>query len=152
VYDGLENGEMDIGEILSLLPDCVPEGSETIAGYKVYAVDATANEHEQAEIRKAQVRARAKLQLLSEMNSLSLSQLFRDVKSTITLISDELVAHMPLQRRRLDRDPARQPRRQYDQSIELWLAPGMDYAPVRLRLTQPNGDSADYQWSSTDRG
>lgn len=49
VYDGLENGEMDIGEILSLLPDCMPEDSETIAGYKVYAVDATANEHEQAE-------------------------------------------------------------------------------------------------------
>ena len=49
VYDGLENGEMDMGEILSLLPDCMPEGSEMIAGYKVYAVDATANEHEQAE-------------------------------------------------------------------------------------------------------
>jgi len=49
VYDGLENGEMDIGEILSLLPHCVPEGSETIAGFKIYAVDATANEHEQAE-------------------------------------------------------------------------------------------------------
>lgn len=49
VYDGLENGEMDIGEILSFLPDCVPDGSERIAGYKVYAVDATANEHEQAE-------------------------------------------------------------------------------------------------------
>ena len=49
VYDGLENGEMDIGEILSLLPACVPENSETIAGYKMYAVDATANEHEQAE-------------------------------------------------------------------------------------------------------
>jgi hypothetical protein len=49
VYDGLENGEMDIGEILSLLPHCVPEASETIAGYKIYAVDATANEHEQAE-------------------------------------------------------------------------------------------------------
>ena len=49
VYDGLENGEMDLGEILSLLPDCMPKESETIAGYKVYAVDATANEHEQAE-------------------------------------------------------------------------------------------------------
>ncbi len=49
VYDGLENGEMNLGEILSLLPNCMPEGSETIAGYKVYAVDATANEHEQAE-------------------------------------------------------------------------------------------------------
>ena len=49
VYDGLGNGEMDIGEILSLLPHCVPENSETIAVYKVYTVDATANEHEQAE-------------------------------------------------------------------------------------------------------
>lgn len=49
VYDGLENGEMDIGEILSLLPECVPEDSETIAGYAVYAVDATPNEHEEAE-------------------------------------------------------------------------------------------------------
>lgn len=49
VYDGLENGEMDMDEILSLLPHCTPEDSETIAGYRVYAVDATANEHEVAE-------------------------------------------------------------------------------------------------------
>lgn len=49
VYDGLEHGEMDMGEVLSLLPNCMPAGSETIAGYKVYAVDATANEHAQAE-------------------------------------------------------------------------------------------------------
>lgn len=36
-------------EILSLLPACMPEGSETMVGYKVYAVDATTNEHKQAE-------------------------------------------------------------------------------------------------------
>jgi hypothetical protein len=48
VYDGLENGEMDIGEILSWLPDCMPQESETVAGCKVYAVDATPNEHEEA--------------------------------------------------------------------------------------------------------
>jgi hypothetical protein len=36
--------------------------------------------------------------------------------------------------------------------VELWLAPGAAYAPVRLRLTQPNGDWVDQQWSSTDRG
>jgi hypothetical protein len=46
----------------------------------------------------------------------------------------------------------RNPRKEYDTKVELWLAPGMDYAPVRLRLTQPNGDSVDQQWSSTDRG
>jgi hypothetical protein len=46
----------------------------------------------------------------------------------------------------------RNPRLEFDQKVELWLAPGMDYVPVRLRLTQPNGDSVDQQWSSTDRG
>ncbi len=46
----------------------------------------------------------------------------------------------------------RNPRKEYDTKVELWLAPNMDYAPVRLRLTQPNGDSVDQQWSSTDRG
>lgn len=46
----------------------------------------------------------------------------------------------------------RNPRKEFDQKVELWLAPGMDYVPVRLRLTQPNGDWLDQQWSSTDRG
>ena len=46
----------------------------------------------------------------------------------------------------------RLPRKEFDLKVELWLAPGMDYAPVRLRLTQPNGDSVDQQWSSTDKG
>ncbi|MEJ5989543.1 DUF3108 domain-containing protein [Ramlibacter sp. PS3R-8] len=46
----------------------------------------------------------------------------------------------------------RLPRKEYDQKVELWLAPGMDYAPVRLRLTNPNGDAVDQRWSSTDRG
>jgi len=46
----------------------------------------------------------------------------------------------------------RLPRREYDQKVELWLAPRMDYAPVRLRLTNPNGDTVDNRWSSTDKG
>jgi hypothetical protein len=46
----------------------------------------------------------------------------------------------------------RVPRKEFDQKIELWLAPALDYVPVRLRLTQPNGDWVDQQWSSTDRG
>jgi hypothetical protein len=44
----------------------------------------------------------------------------------------------------------RPPRGEYDQRMEVWLAPGKAYAPVRLRLTQPNGDWADHQWSATD--
>jgi hypothetical protein len=46
----------------------------------------------------------------------------------------------------------RLPRREYDQKVELWLAPSMDYAPVRIRLTSPNGDTVDQRWSSTDKG
>jgi len=45
----------------------------------------------------------------------------------------------------------RPPRAEFDQRIEVWLAPGQAYVPVRLRLTQPNGDWTDHQWSATDR-
>lgn len=45
----------------------------------------------------------------------------------------------------------RPPRGAYDQRIELWLAPGQAYAPVRLRLTNPDGGWVDQRWSSTDR-
>jgi hypothetical protein len=39
----------------------------------------------------------------------------------------------------------------FEPELEIWLAPALDYAPVRMRLTQPAGDSLDYQWSGTDR-
>lgn len=45
----------------------------------------------------------------------------------------------------------RLPRKEFDQRIELWLAPGLAYAPVRLRLTNPDGGWVDQRWSSTDR-
>jgi hypothetical protein len=45
----------------------------------------------------------------------------------------------------------RQPQRAYDSRIELWLGVAMDYVPVRIRLTQSNGDFVDQQWASTDR-
>lgn len=45
----------------------------------------------------------------------------------------------------------RTPRKPFDQTVELWLAPGMDYVPVRVRLTQPNGDRLDQLWAGTDR-
>lgn len=43
----------------------------------------------------------------------------------------------------------RLPRREFDQTIELWLAPGLQYLPVRVRITQGNGDVADQQWLSS---
>jgi len=44
----------------------------------------------------------------------------------------------------------RTPRREYDQKAELWLAPSLSYLPVRLRITQPNGDYVDQQWRATE--
>ena len=38
---------------------------------------------------------------------------------------------------------SRQPRREFDQRIELWLAPSLDYLPARLRITNANGDFVD---------
>jgi hypothetical protein len=45
----------------------------------------------------------------------------------------------------------RQPEGDYDIRLEVWLAPGRAYAPVRLRLTPPNADWLDMQWSGTDK-
>ena len=47
---------------------------------------------------------------------------------------------------------SRRPGHAHEPLLELWLGPGPDYAPVRLRLTQPGGDWLDLQWSGTDRG
>jgi hypothetical protein len=46
----------------------------------------------------------------------------------------------------------RSPRKEFDTKVELWLAPRLDYAPVRLRLTNSNGDTVDQRWASTDKG
>ena len=39
----------------------------------------------------------------------------------------------------------RLPRKDYDQKAELWVAPALGYLPVRIKLTQANGDFADLQ-------
>jgi len=46
---------------------------------------------------------------------------------------------------------ARQPRREYDQKVELWYAPALGYLPVRSRITQANGDFVDQQLSELTR-
>ena len=40
----------------------------------------------------------------------------------------------------------RDPNAQYDSKLEIWLAPSQGYLPVRIRLTQANGDLVDQQW------
>ena len=45
----------------------------------------------------------------------------------------------------------REPLGEYDSRVEVWFAPDMDYLPVRIRLTQANGDVADQLWRSTQK-
>jgi hypothetical protein len=46
---------------------------------------------------------------------------------------------------RLWRDPSGE----YDPRVEIWLAADVGFLPVRIRLTQPNGDFVDQQWRET---
>lgn len=46
---------------------------------------------------------------------------------------------------------SRQPRRDYDQKVEIWFAPALDYLPVRSRITQANGDFVDQELSDLTR-
>jgi hypothetical protein len=44
----------------------------------------------------------------------------------------------------------RNPRREFDQKIELWFAPAMNYLPARFRFTETNGDYVDVVWQSVE--
>jgi hypothetical protein len=39
----------------------------------------------------------------------------------------------------------RQPRREYDQKVEIWFSPALGYLPVRSKVTQHSGDFIDQQ-------
>lgn len=40
---------------------------------------------------------------------------------------------------------SRQPRKEFDQKVEIWYAPSLGYLPVRSKITQANGDFVDQQ-------
>jgi hypothetical protein len=39
----------------------------------------------------------------------------------------------------------------YEPTLELWLAPALDYLPVRVLLQHPGGDRLDLRWAGADR-
>ncbi|MFC5522053.1 DUF3108 domain-containing protein [Polaromonas jejuensis] len=45
----------------------------------------------------------------------------------------------------------RQPRREFDQTVEIWFAPSLGYLPVRSKITQHNGDFVDQQLSDVHK-
>jgi hypothetical protein len=42
----------------------------------------------------------------------------------------------------------REPRQAYDTRVDIWLAPSLGHLPVRIRITQDNGDVVDQQLSA----
>lgn len=44
----------------------------------------------------------------------------------------------------------RNPRQEFDQKVELWLAPALGYLPARVRITEPNGDFVDQKWLASE--
>jgi hypothetical protein len=46
---------------------------------------------------------------------------------------------------------SRDPTGEHDPKVEVWLAPDMDFLPVRIRLSQPNGDFVEQQWRGTQK-
>ena len=43
------------------------------------------------------------------------------------------------------------PSADYDNRVEVWLAPALEYLPARIRMTQANGDEVDIFWSSSEK-
>jgi hypothetical protein len=43
------------------------------------------------------------------------------------------------------------PLKEFDKKVELWLGPGISYLPVRLKITDPNGDFIDQQLRSVEK-
>ena len=75
----------------------------------------------------------------------------RDADIWIFKIGDEEKLDLPtgeLIARKLTRNP----RVPFDDTVELWLAPSFGYLPVRIRITQPNGDFADMQLRNIEGG
>lgn len=44
----------------------------------------------------------------------------------------------------------RKPRKEFDQQMELWMAPALGYLPARIRITEPNGEYGDLKWLATE--
>ena len=68
----------------------------------------------------------------------------RDADLWIFKVEDD--EHLSLPAGEFDaRKLTRNPRKPFDDKVELWIAPALGYLPVRIRQTQSNGDFADFQ-------
>ena len=72
----------------------------------------------------------------------------RDVDTwtfTVTSQEDLSLPYGAMKAIKLTRDP----RQEFDQRVEVWFAPSLNYWPVRIKITQNSGDYIDQQLSSS---
>jgi hypothetical protein len=74
----------------------------------------------------------------------------KDADTWIFTVEEREKIHLPsgeIDTQKLTRNP----RKPFDQKVELWLAPGMGYLPVRLKITNANGDYIDQQLRGVEK-
>jgi hypothetical protein len=77
----------------------------------------------------------------------------RDAEVWLFLVEKSEILQLPygeVPTIKINRKP-RKPRKEFDQAIELWFAPSIDYLPVRLRVTNSNGDFVDQQLRKVEK-
>ena len=73
----------------------------------------------------------------------------RDADIWLFTVGDTEQLHLPIGE--LDAVKlTRNPKREFDSKVEMWLAPSMGYLPVRIRLTQANGDQFDQRLRASE--
>ena len=87
---------------------------------------------------------------LAPGNSLTLQTVSpRDAESWVILSEGEERLNLPIGEVMAFK-LTRAPRREFDTRVELWYAPSMNYLPVRIRVTQANGDFIDQELRATE--
>ena len=74
----------------------------------------------------------------------------RAAEPWVFVVEDEELLYLP-GGQQATRKLVRTPRKDFDQKVEIWLAPALSWLPARIRITQPSGDFIDQQWRSTSR-
>ena len=73
----------------------------------------------------------------------------RDADTWLFTVSEEETLNLPGGEQRALK-LVRNPRQPFDQKVELWLGTRLDYLPVRLKITEANGDYIDQQLQSIE--
>ena len=73
----------------------------------------------------------------------------RDADTWLFTVGEEETLNLPGGEQRALK-LVRNPRQPFDQKVELWLGTRLDYLPVRLKITEANGDYIDQQLQSIE--